>query len=69
MLRAAIQQLPPMRKKVFLLRYDQELPIKKIATLVNRSEGTVKTHLSKAHHQLRDLLTPYLKNEAIPWLT
>lgn len=67
-LRAAIQHLPPMRKKVFLLRYVQELPIKKIATLINRSEGTVKTHLSKAHHQLRDLLTPYLKNEDIPWI-
>ena len=68
-LRAAIQHLPPMRKKVFLLRYVQELPIKKIAILINRSEGTVKTHLSKAHHQLRDLLTPYLKNEDIPWIT
>ena len=67
-LQAAIQQLPPMRKRVFLLRYVQELPIKKIATVINRSEGTVKTHLSKAHHQLRDLLTPYLKNEDIPWL-
>lgn len=66
-LRTAIQQLPPMRKKVFLLRYVQELPIKKIAILINRSEGTVKTHLSKAHHQLRDLLTPYLKNEDLPW--
>lgn len=67
-LRTAIQHLPPMHKKVFLLRYVQELPIKKIATLINRSEGTVKTHLSKAHHQLRDLLTPYLRNEDIPWL-
>ena len=64
---AAIQQLPPMRKKIFLLRYVQELPIKKIATVINRSEGTVKTHLSKAHHQLRDLLTPYVKNEDISW--
>jgi len=67
-LRAAIQHLPPMRKKVFLLRYVQELPIKKIAAIINRSEGTVKTHLSKAHHQLRDLLTHYLKNEDLPWL-
>lgn len=67
-LRAAIQHLPPMRKKVFLLRYAQELPIKKIAAIINRSEGTVKTHLSKAHHQLRDLLTPKLQNEDISWL-
>lgn len=67
-LRGAIVQLPSMRKKVFLLRYVQELTIKDIATLINRSEGTVKTHLYKAHHQLRALLTPYLKDEDIPWL-
>ena len=64
----AIQYLPSMRKKVFLLRYAQELPIKDIATRLKKSEGTVKTHLYKAHHQLRELLTPYLKNEDIPWL-
>ncbi len=67
-LRAAIVQLPSMRKKVFLLRYVQELTIKDIATFINRSEGTVKTHLYKTHHQLRAFLTPYLKNENIPWL-
>ena len=68
-LREAIQHLPTMRKKVFLLRYVQELPIKDIATYIKRSESTVKTHLYKAHHQLRELLTPYLKNEDIPWFT
>ena len=68
-LRAAIRHLPPMRKKVFLLRYVQELSIKDIATCIQRSEGTVKTHLYKAHHQLRELLTPYLKNEDIYWFT
>lgn len=66
-LKAAIQHLPPTRKRVFLLRYVQELPIKEIAVVINRSEGTVKTHLHKAHYQLRDLLTPYLKNEDMPW--
>lgn len=67
-LKAAIQHLPSTRKRVFLLRYVQELSIKKIATVIDRSEGTVKTHLYKAHHQLRDLLTPYLKNEDLSWL-
>ena len=66
-LREAIQHLPSMRKKVFLLRYVQELSIKDIATCIKRSEGTVKTHLYKAHHQLRELLTPYLKNGDIHW--
>jgi len=48
-----IQHLPTMREKVFFLRYIQELPI--------------KTHLHKAHHQLRELLRSYLKNENALW--
>ena len=69
MLRDAIAHLPPTRKRVFLLRYADELPIKDIATRIKRSEGTVKTHLHKARHQLRELLTPYRQNRNIPWLT
>ncbi len=68
-LRDAIAHLPPTRQHVFLLRYAEELPIKDIATRIKRSEGTVKTHLHKAHHQLRELLTPYRQNQHIPWLT
>lgn len=68
-LRDAIAHLPPTRQRVFLLRYAEELPIKDIATRIKRSEGTVKTHLYKAHHQLRELLTPYRQNQHIPWLT
>ena len=56
-----------MRKKVFYLRYTEELSIKEIAKQINRSEGTVKTHLHKAHHQLRDLLRPYLQNKPLKW--
>ena len=67
-IRFAIRHLPPTRKRVFLLRYAEELPIKDIASRIKRSEGTVKTHLHKAHHQLRELLTPYLQNCDIPWL-
>ena len=68
-LRDAIAHLPPTRQRVFLLRYAEELPIKDIATRIKRSEGTVKTHLHKAHHQLQELLTPYRQNQYIPWLT
>ena len=68
-LRDAIAHLPPTRQHVFLLRYAEELPIKDIATRIKRSEGTVKTHLHKAHHQLRELLTPCRQNQHIPWLT
>ena len=55
-LREAIRDLPPMRRRVFCLYYHHELPIKAIATRLNRSQGTIKTHLRTARRQLRDLL-------------
>ena len=64
----AIAALTPSRKRVFLLYYFEELSIKAIATHTGRSEGTVKTHLRNARLQLREHLTPYLKNHRIPWL-
>ena len=66
-LHKAQQHLPPMRKKVFTLRYIEELPIKAIAKRLGKSEGTIKTHISKAKSQLRDLLRPYLQNKPLPW--
>ena len=68
-LRAAIQRLIDTRKQVFLLYYAQGLSIKQITTRLNRSEGTIKSHLHNARLQLREYLTPYLKNQHIPWLT
>ena len=67
-LHGAIAALTPSRKRVFLLYYFEELSIKAIATHTGRSEGTVKTHLRNARLQLREYLTPYLKNHRIPWL-
>lgn len=66
-LRAAIQRLTDTRKQVFLLYYAQDLSIKQIATRLNRSEGTIKSHLRNARLQLQEYLTPYLKNQHIPW--
>lgn len=68
-LQEAVARLTPTRKRVFLLYYIHEMPIKTIATCVKRSEGTIKTHLRNARLQLRECLTPYLKNHRIPWLT
>jgi len=64
-LRQAVLHLPPMRRRVFQLRFVEELPIKAIAKQINRSEGTVKTHISKAKAQLRELLAPYLKTNPL----
>ena len=67
-LRAAIQRLTHTRKQVFLLYYEQDLSIKQIAIRLKKSEGTIKTHLRNARLQLRKFLTPYLKNQHIPWI-
>ena len=50
-------------------RFFHEMPIKAIATLLKRFESTIKTHLSNARLQLRELLTPYLQNRDHPWFT
>lgn len=59
----AIADLTPIRKQVFCLYYSEELSIKAIAQQLNRSEGTIKSHLRNARIQLQEHLTPYLKNE------
>ncbi len=64
----AVRRLPPGQRRVFHLRYDEEMKIKDIALRLNRSEGTIKTHLHHAHQKLRDMLRPYLHNEHIGWL-
>ncbi|RKU35715.1 hypothetical protein C6496_15545 [Candidatus Poribacteria bacterium] len=61
-LRAAIEQLTPIRKQVFCLYYFHEFPIKNIASRLKKSEGTIKSHLRNARLQLQEYLTPYLKN-------
>ena len=64
-LREAVKHLAPTRKRIFLLYYIHEMPIKTIAVLLKRSEGTIKTHLRNARLQLQELLTPYLENQHI----
>ena len=66
-IRKAVKKLPPGQRRVFNLRHRRELAIKEIATLLNRSEGTVKAHLHHAHRQLQGMLLPYLRNEPLEW--
>ena len=67
-LQAALVALTPIRRRVFLLYYHHELPIKAIAAEIGRSEGTIKTHLRNARLQLQEFLMPYLRNQHVPWL-
>ena len=67
-LQTALTALTPIRRRVFLLYYHHELPIKAIAAEIGRSEGTIKTHLRNARLQLQEFLMPYLSNQHVPWL-
>ena len=64
-IRTAVGHLPPGQRRVFRLRYFHDLPIKTIASRMNKSEGTIKTHLYHARRRLQIILLPYLQNEPL----
>jgi len=66
--KALTETLTPTRRRVFLLYYHHELPIKAIAAEIGCSEGTIKSHLRNARLQLQEFLIPYLRNQHVPWL-
>lgn len=49
----AIERLPRKQKIVFTLRYDQQLPHKEIAQILNRDVGTIKANYHQAIRKLR----------------
>lgn len=55
-LKKAIDQLPAVRKKVFLLSYIDGYFHKEIAEQLNISTRTVESHIFKAVQQLRKIL-------------
>ena len=55
-IRSCVDDLPELQKKVFLLRYFQELKLEEIADLEECSLGTVKTSLFRATHAVRRAL-------------
>lgn len=64
-IRKAVSRLTPIQYKVFNLRYREELSIKEIASHLNRSENTIKSHLYHAHQKLQDMLRPYLNDKPL----
>ncbi len=53
---AAIQALPDRQREAFMLRYWEELDVSETAKVMGCSEGSVKTHCSRATHALAKVL-------------
>ena len=52
----AMEILPPRQREAFILRYWEEMSLAETAVIMNCSEGSVKTHCSRAVHTLASIL-------------
>jgi RNA polymerase sigma-70 factor, ECF subfamily len=55
-IRQELGRLPERQREAFILRYWDELDVAETARRMNCSEGSVKTHCSRAAHALQDAL-------------
>ena len=51
-----VQELPARQREAFLMRYWQDMDVAETAEAMGCTEGSVKTHCSRATHTLADSL-------------
>src|SRR5262245_3522882 len=56
---AALEALPPKQRTAFILKNNQGLSIREIASMMQTAEGTVKVHLHRAVTALRQSLAEF----------
>jgi RNA polymerase sigma-70 factor (ECF subfamily) len=56
LIEAEIQKLPARQREAFLMRYWQDMDVAETAAAMGCSEGSVKTHCSRATHALAHAL-------------
>lgn len=59
LLEDAVQALPPQRKKVYQLKYQQGLSYEEIAAQLSLTVHTVRNHMAKALEDIRSFLIPH----------
>jgi RNA polymerase sigma-70 factor (ECF subfamily) len=51
-----VEKLSPQQREVFILRFVEEMSLEEIAAATSLKVGTVKTHLFRAVHAMRQRL-------------
>ena len=62
-LQSVLRQLPRRQQEVFMLRVWDGMDVAGAARAMNCSEGSVKTHLSRALQRVREQLAGYTDHE------